>query len=214
VNLDAENRFAFVADLGLDKVLIYKFDSTAGKITPNTPAAVEVKPGAGPRHFAFHPNGKLAFVINELSQTVTAFRYDSEKGVLTETDTQSTVPEPVPGNSTAEVVVHPSGKWVYGSNRGHDSIAIFGVNADTGKLTPLGHQKTGGKTPRNFALDPTGTFLLAENQGSGTIVVFRVDCGALTPLLDFLDVRPAVTNLGAPALRRASAIAAHPTNSR
>lgn len=176
INLDTANRYAFVADLGLDEVLVYRFDSARGSLAPNDPPAAKVAPGAGPRHFAFHPSGKYAYVINEMASTVTAFAYDAGRGTLTELQTITTLPADFKGNtSTAEVVVHPSGKFLYGSNRGHDSLAIFKIDAAAGKLTAAGHQPTGGKTPRNFAIDPSGKWLLAENQGSGTIVVFRVD---------------------------------------
>jgi 6-phosphogluconolactonase len=190
INLDAANRFAFVADLGLDKILIYRFDAAAGTLAANEPAWAAVAPGAGPRHFAFHPSGKFAYVINELHSTLTAFRYDAVRGALEEVQTVPTLPEPVEGNSTAEVQVHPSGKFVYGSNRGHDSIAVFAVDADTGRLTLVEHEATQGKMPRNFGVDPTGRFLLACNQGSDTIVSFRIDpeTGALAPSGHQLDV--------------------------
>lgn len=183
VNLDAANKFAFVADLGLDKVLIYKFDPAAGTITAQEPAG-KVTPGSGPRHFAFSKDGKHAYVINEMGNTITAFDYDADKGTLTEIQNISTLPEGFTGTSyTAEVVVHPSGKFVYGSNRGHDSLAVFSADPETGKLTLVDITKTGGKTPRNFAIDPTGKYVLAENQGSDSIVVFAVDpaTGKLTP---------------------------------
>lgn len=183
INLDASNRYAFVADLGLDKVLIYKFDPEKGTLTPNDPPFASLKGGAGPRHFAFHPSGKYAFVINELDSTLTAFSYDPKTGALTEVDTVSTLRAPHKGNSTAEVVVHPSGKFVYGSNRGHNSIAIFQFDEATGKLTLSGHQGKGVNIPRNFALDPTGNYCLVANQGAGTVIVFKVDpkTGALEP---------------------------------
>ena len=184
VNLDAANRFAVSADLGLDKVLIYRFDATAGRLTPNDSPWAKVAPGAGPRHFAFHPSARFAYVINELDSTVTAFRYDAKRGVLSTLGTVSTLPEGFDGqNSTAEIDVHPSGEFLYGSNRGHDSIVIFAVDADQGTLRQVGHQSTQGKTPRNFAIDPTGRYLLAANQASDTIVVFRVDAktGQLHP---------------------------------
>src|SRR5262249_17083211 len=148
-------------------------------------------PGAGPRHFAFHPSGKFAYVINEMANTVTAFAYDASRGVLTEIQSVATLPDRYKDTShTAEVVVHPSGKFLYGSNRGHDSLAIFAIDPATGKLTTRGHQSTGGKTPRNFAIDPSGKWLLAENQGSGTIVVLQVDpqTGGLTPSGHQLEV--------------------------
>jgi 6-phosphogluconolactonase len=191
INLDSANRFAFVADLGLDKVLIYRFDGANGKLMPNDPPSVSVAPGAGPRHFAFHPTGKFAWVINEIANSVTGFAYDSSGGVLKELQTIGTLPADFKGTShTAEVVVHPSGKFLYGSNRGHDSLAIFAIDAATGKLTAAGHQSTRGKTPRNFAIDPGGRWLLAENQGSGTIVIFAVDSatGELRPTGHQLEV--------------------------
>lgn len=191
INLDAANRFAVAADLGLDKLLVYRFDPAQGTLSPNEPPSASVAPGAGPRHFAFHPDGRHAYVINELANTVTAFDYDPERGVLKNVQTISTLPAGFQGTSyTAEVQVHPSGKFLYGSNRGHDSIAVFAIDTGTGKLTPLGHQPTQGKTPRNFGIDPTGTYLLAANQGSNNVVVFRIDgeSGKLLPTGQTLDV--------------------------
>ncbi len=191
INLDPAGRFAFVADLGLDKIMVYRFDAAAGTLTPNDPAWAAVAPGSGPRHFAFHPSGKFAYVINELASSLTAFRYDAPRGALEEVQTVSSLPAgPVEGNSTAEVQVHPSGKFVYGSNRGHDSIAVFAVDGASGKLKLVEHESTQGKTPRNFGVDPTGRFLLACNQASDTIVGFRIDqeTGALTPTVQTLSV--------------------------
>jgi 6-phosphogluconolactonase len=184
INLDAANRFAFAADLGLDKVLIYRFDGAAGTLQPNDPAAATLPPGSGPRHLAFHPSGRYAYVNNELTSTVTAFEYDSAKGSLTELQTLSTLPSGFSGeNSTAETVVHPSGSTVYVSNRGHDSIAVFQVDPSNGRLTAKGITATGGKTPRNFNVDPTGTYLLAANQSTNDIHVFRIapNTGDLAP---------------------------------
>ncbi len=185
INLDAANRFAFVADLGLDKIMIYRFDPDKGTLTPNDPPYAAVAPGSGPRHFAFHPSGKYAYVINEMKKTITAFSYDADKGVLTELQTVTTLPKGATGNdfSTAEVVVHPSGKFLYGSNRGHNSIAVFAIDATTGKLTPRGHQAQDIKTPRNFAIDPTGAYLLAANQDAASVVLFSINqqTGALMP---------------------------------
>jgi 6-phosphogluconolactonase len=176
INVDPSNRFAMAADLGLDKVLVYRFDAARGTLAPHEPAAATVAPGAGPRHFAFHPTGRFAYVINEITCTVTAFAYDSPRGTLDEIQTIRTLPGRVEaGFSTAEVQVHPSGKFLYGSNRGHNTIAIFGIDAETGKLTAAGHESTGGKTPRNFGIDPTGTYLLAANQATDNMVVFRID---------------------------------------
>lgn len=180
INLSLDNKFAFAADLGLDKVLIYAFDAEKGRLTPNDPAAVEVKPGSGPRHFAFHPSGKYAYVINEMALTVTAFKYDAQQGRLDTLQTISTIPDAdrnQQGLSTAEIRVHPSGKFLYGSNRGHDTIAAFSIHQETGELTYIENESTQGKTPRNFFIDPTGTYLLAENQSTDSIVVFRINQG-------------------------------------
>jgi 6-phosphogluconolactonase len=184
VNLDRANRFAFVADLGLDKVFIYRYGAGKGTLTANDPASVSVAAGSGPRHFAFHPDGKHAYVINELASTITAMDYDPGRGILAPVQTVSTLPGDFKGRSgTAEVQVHPSRKFLYGSNRGHDSIAIFSIDASSGKLTPVGHQAEGIKVPRNFGIDPTGTFLVVANQDADSLVVFRIDprTGALQP---------------------------------
>jgi 6-phosphogluconolactonase len=184
INLDRANRYALVCDLGLDKVLVYRLDLDKGKLIPNEPAWTSVAPGAGPRHLDFHPSRAYVYVINEIGSTLTAFAYDETRGTLQEIHTLSTLPEGFTGTShTADVHVHPSGKFVYGSNRGHDSIAIFAVDEATGRLTALGHESTRGHVPRNFGIDPTGTFLLAANQSTDTIVTFRIDqmTGKLTP---------------------------------
>lgn len=192
VYLDPANRFAYVPDLGIDRVMIYRFDPRAHSLTPSgTPPYASLKPGAGPRHMAFHPNGRFAYVINELDSTITAFGYDAKSGRLAETQTVPTLPADFKGESTtAEIAVHPSGKFLYGSNRGHDSIAVFAVDPATGQLTFVQHEPTQGKTPRNFALDPTGAFLLAANQNSDNVVVFRVDAqtGKLTPTAQRIEV--------------------------
>ena len=173
-NPGPNDRFAFVADLGIDKVQIYRLDPAAA--TMEAAGFVKVKPGSGPRHFAFHPSGKHAYVINELSLTITAFNFDAEKGTLTPIQDISTVPDNANriGLSTAEVQVHRSGKFVYGSNRGHDSIAVFKVGED-GQLSLIEIEPIQGETPRNFGIDPSGNFLLAAGQKSGTISVFRID---------------------------------------
>jgi 6-phosphogluconolactonase len=175
INVDTADKFAFAADLGLDKVLIYRFDAAKGTLAKNDPADVDLPKGSGPRHFAFHPGGKFAYVINELAQTVTAMTYDAAKGTLAPIQTITTVPMPVKGNSTAEVVVHPSGKFLYGSNRGHNSIAIFTINEKTGELTSAGWQGKGIKVPRNFALDPSGKLMIVANQDGDSLVVFNVN---------------------------------------
>jgi 6-phosphogluconolactonase len=179
----ADDRFVFVVDLGLDEVLVYRFDPAKGSLTPNNPPFVELTPGAGPRHLAFHPNGKFAYVLSEVNSTVTAFAYDSRNGSFSTLKTLSTIPKDFTAhNDAAEIVVHPSGKFLYVSNRGHDSITEFAIDAARGVLTLAGDFPTQGKTPRNFALDPTGKFLLAANQESNNIAVFRIDqsTGGLT----------------------------------
>jgi 6-phosphogluconolactonase len=178
IALDAANRFAFVCDLGLDKVMIYRFDAQAGKITPNDPPSASIKPGSGPRHMTFGRDGKSAYVNNEMTSTVTAFSYDDKSGALTEVQTLSTLPEGFKGNtSTAEIAVHPSGKFLYVSNRGHDSIATFNIDQAKGTLTFVEAFPTGGKTPRHFAIAPSGNHLLIENQGSGNIILCAIDQG-------------------------------------
>jgi 6-phosphogluconolactonase len=172
-------RYVYGCDLGLDKVMIFKFDANKGTLVPNEPAFAQVKPGAGPRHIAFHPNGKWAFVINEMGSSITVFSYAADNGALKEVQTISTLPEGFSGhNDCAEVAVHPSGKFVYGSNRGDDSIAVFACNPGDGKLTFIERVPTGGKTPRQFEIDPTGRYLLAGNQNSDTVVVFRIDAAS------------------------------------
>ena len=176
VMLDQSNRYAFAVDLGLDKVMIYRFDANNGKLTPGTQPWAQVKPGAGPRHFIFHPNGKFAYVINELDSTLTAFKYDSDNGTLNTIGTVSTLPQGFSGASyCADLHFSSSGKFLYGSNRGHNSIVVYGVDQSTGKLTYVEHADTLGKTPRNFTLDPTGRFLLVANQQSDTVVTLRID---------------------------------------
>jgi 6-phosphogluconolactonase len=186
VNLDPDNRLAYVADLGIDKVMIYRYGAAGGSLTPNDPPFAAVTPGAGPRHFAFHPAGRFAYVINEIDCTVTAFAVSEGNGGLTAMQTASTLPQGqavIEGYSTADVQVHPSGKFLYGSNRGHDSIVVFAIDEATGRLTYVEHEATGGSTPRAFGIDPTGTFLLAANQRSDSVVVFRIDAatGRLEP---------------------------------
>jgi 6-phosphogluconolactonase len=188
---DPGNRFALACDLGLDQVLIYKLDPTKATLTPNEPAFGSTERGAGPRHLAFHPNGKFVFVINELDCTMTTFAWDGQKGALTPVGSVSTLPgERQRGYSTAEVQVHPNGKFVYGSNRGHDSIVVFSVDEKTGKLTRVQNESTQGKTPRHFTLDPSGKFLITENQGSDNAFVFAVDAvsGKLTPTGEKIEV--------------------------
>lgn len=206
VNLSPDGRFAFVADLGLDKLMIYRFDSAAGTLAASDPPGVAMAPGAGPRHFAMHPSGRFAFVINELNSTITSLAFDAASGSFRVIDSVSTLPAEFNGrNTTAEVVVHPGGRFVYGSNRGHDSIAVFAVDESTGRLTARGHSPSGGRTPRNFAIEPSGRFLLAANQDSDNVVVFRIDpeSGALTAAGAELKVPlPVCVRFRAPASAR------------
>lgn len=193
INVSPDNRFAYAADLGLDKILIYKFDPAAGTIVANAPAFASVAPGSGPRHLAFAPKAPYAYVINEMLLTVTAFRHDPSTGGLSEVQTITTLPpgqSPQAGFSTAEVQVHPSGRFLYGSNRGHDSITVFAIDEATGKLTFVQNEPTQGSTPRGFGIDPTGQYLLAGNQRSDTVVVFRIDqkTGKLTPTGQTLSI--------------------------
>ncbi len=183
VVLSPDNRFVFVPDLGLDKVFIYRLDPAKPSLTPNDPPFGKVPAGAGPRHFTFAPNGKYAYTVNEMGSSVTAFQYDASRGALTEVQTISTLPKDFKGeNNSAEIQVDAKGKFLYASNRGHNSIAVFAIAKD-GKLTPVEHVLTQGKAPRNFRIDPTGAYLFAANQDTGNIVIFRVDAksGKLTP---------------------------------
>lgn len=184
INVDQVNKFALCCDLGLDKVIIYAFDAAAGTLTPH--GAFETPKGAGPRHFAWSPDGKSAYINGESDLTIIACDYDAEKGALTQRQVLSTLPGDVKhkGGSTAETVVHPSGKFVYVSNRDpYNSIAIFAIDQVTRKLKAVGHQGAGIKTPRNFAIEPTGRYMLVANQSDGNVIVFRIDqeTGALTP---------------------------------
>ncbi len=176
INLDSQNGFAFAADLGTDDIFIYRFDAASGTLEPNDPSSMPLKPGAGPRHFSFHPSGRFAYVINELDSTIGAYRYDATVGRLEEIETQTTLPSDFKEkNSTAEVVVHPNGRFLYGSNRGHNSIVVFAIDQTTGKLALVEHTSTDGNWPRNFCVDPTGQFLLVANRKSNNVHVFRID---------------------------------------
>jgi 6-phosphogluconolactonase len=185
IGVSPDNRFALVADLGLDDVMVYKLDDVRGGLTPNSPPFSEVKPGSGPRHLAFHPNGKFAYLVSEMSSTVTAFAYSAQKGSLSTLQTLPMLPKDYSGvREAAEIVVHPSGNFLYASNRGTaNSIAAYKIDTSRGTLTLAGMFSTKGQIPRNFVIDPTGQFLLVANEDSGNIVVFRIDAatGALTP---------------------------------
>jgi 6-phosphogluconolactonase len=192
IDLSPDNRFAFVDDLGLDELLAYKFDSAKGTLTPNDPPYTKLDPGAGPRHFALAANGKFAYVISEIQGTVTALAADTKTGSFRRLQTISTLPSDFKGAiEDAEIEIHPSGKFLYASNRGDgNSIAVFAIDAGKGTLTNIAITPTGGKTPRNFAIDPTGKLLLAENEQSDNIVVFRIDqkTGRLAPTGKVLNV--------------------------
>ena len=196
--ISPDNKFVFIADLGLDEILSYRIDPTKGGMTPNDPPFAKIAPGSGPRHVVFSANSKFAYVISEMGGTVTVYNYDAAKGVMTQAQSISTLPADYTGvKSCAEIALHPSGKFLYASNRVHNSIAIFKVDAAKGTLTAAGNVPTGGKTPRNFALDPAGNFLFAANQDSNNIVAFKIDqqSGGLTPTGDTYDVGQHLTQV-------------------
>lgn len=173
--LDPANRFAFACDLGLDKILVYRYDADKGTLTPNDPPFATVKPGAGPRDMVFRPDSRFAYVGNEMQSTITAFAYDAKAGRLTEIQTVSTLPSDFQGqNSIAEIAMHPSGRYVYISNRGHNSVAVFSVDSSKGTLTLLQHQSTGGRTPRHFGVEPDARRLIMANQQSDNLLVSRI----------------------------------------
>lgn len=185
VKLDASNRHAFVCDLGLDKVMIYRYDAVRGKLTPNDPPFARVKPGSGPRHIAFGPDERNAYVINEMASTITAFTYDPSQGALKSIQNVSTLPSGYSQpTSCAEIEVHPTGKWVYGSNRGFNSIVAFEIAEKSGKLKLIGQQRRGINVPRNFAITPDGSYILVANQDGRSVIVFRIDSttGQLHPV--------------------------------
>lgn len=184
VLVDPDNRYLIVPDLGLDKVLIYQLDLTEGKLIPNEPPSIQEIPGSGPRHFDFHPSGKFAYLVTELTSTIIAFEYNASAGTLGKMQTVSALPQNFEDSShCADLHVAPSGKFIYVSNRGHGSIVIFSIDQETGKLTYVDHEPTQGKIPRNFIIDPTGTWLIASNQDNDTILTFKIDqtTGKLQP---------------------------------
>jgi|YelNatPaOPRAMG01_1025707.scaffolds.fasta_scaffold70372_2 6-phosphogluconolactonase len=202
IETSPDNRFALATDLGLDKVFVYRFDAAEGTLAPNDPPFAELSPRSGPRHLAFHPNGKFTYVINEIASTVTVFSYNARRGILSTLQTVSTLPPDFHSeNSTAEIQVHPSGKFLYGSNRGHDSIAVFRIDPLKGTLHLVEYVPTQGRTPRNFSIEPTGSYLLAANQDSGNIVVFRIDprTGKLSATGDVVEVSAPVCVTFVPA---------------
>lgn len=195
IDLSPDNHFAIVDDLGLDETLVYRFDSAKGALTLNDPqlytTLAKADPGAGPRHFAFHPSGKFAYVVNEMGSTVSVFSYDGADGALRRLQTISTFPKDFSAhNDDAEIEVHPSGKFLYASNRGHDSIAVFAVDPGKGTLTLIEYAPTKGQTPRSFEIAPAGSLLFAANEKSDNIVVFRINpqTGRLAPTGKVLDV--------------------------
>ena len=196
VGFDADNKYLVTADKGLNQMLVFTFDARSGKVALNNTPPVMLPPGSGPRHYAFHPSGKWLFTISEQAATITTFAWNPKTGSLTARSSVPTRPAEVTSGSTAEIAVHKSGRFVYGSNRGHDSIAVFSVGAD-GALTLVEYEPTRGQTPRNFALDPSGRWLIAGNQRSDTLAVFSIDqkTGALTPAGELTSVPSPVSIL-------------------
>ena len=191
VNFSPDNRFLIAADLGTDRLYVYRTDPKTATLEPHNPPWSQVDPGGGPRHFTFHPCGAFCYAINEMGSTVTAFQWEAEGGVMRQIQMISTLPDGYHELShTAEIVVHPSGKFLYGSNRGHDSIVVFSIDPGSGRLAVVDHTSTQGKTPRNFNLDPTGRYLVAENQDSDSVVIFSIDAqtGRLSPTGQLLSI--------------------------
>lgn len=173
---DTANQYVFVADLGIDQLVRYRLDAEAGQLVPSPAGTVRLKAGVGPRHLVFHPGGRFAYVVCELEAYVTAFTYDAASGILHEIQTLSTLPEGFAGQKWAAAIrVTPDGRFLYASNRGHDSLALYAIDPDTGHLTALGHQSTHGSIPRDFTIDPTGQWLLAANQATDSIVTFKIN---------------------------------------
>ena len=176
---DPSGRFVLVADKGLDRVFVFRFDAASGRLTPAEPDSVKTRPQAGPRHLAFHPKLPIVWVLNELDSTIATYRWDGERGTLAPLQVMSTLPTDFTGYSTAaEIAVAPDGRFVYSSNRGHDSVSIYGADADKGLLTRMGWAPTQGKVPRFIGLDPAGRYLNAANEQGDTVVTFRVETGA------------------------------------
>ena len=204
VTLDASNRFAFVPDLGLDKVMIYRFDPKRGKLVPNATPWIKMRPGAGPRHLSFHPGGHCAYLVNELDSTVAVLSYDASTGTLEHVQTVPTLPGGfTPESTCADIHVCPSGAFLYASNRGHDSIVIHRIDPASGRLSCVGHESTRGSTPRSFDIDPSGRFLIVANQDSDSVVTFLIDphSGRLQPTGDPTEVpTPVCVKCSAPRL--------------
>ena len=200
-NVSPDGRWLLVADLGLDQILSYRVDAVKGALSAGDPAFTKIAAGSGPRHMAFGKDGRFAYAIDEMLATVTVFRYNSARGSLEELQTAPVTPEGYTGlKSGAEIAVHPSGKFLYGSNRGDSTIAVFRIDGEKGTLTAVERVSTQGKTPRNFAIDPSGAFLFAANQDSGNVVVFKIDpaTGRLTAAGNVLEVANPVCVVFAP----------------
>lgn len=184
IRLDPENHFAVGADLGFDRLFVYRFNDGDGTLAPADKPFVSLPKGSGPRHVVFHPGGKWAYVCNETANSVTVFSWDGGSGAIATLQTISTLPAGFRSTSyTAEIEIHPNGRFLYVSNRGHDSIASFAIDPASGRLTALGHTPTRGKLPRNFTIDPSGRWMVVTNHGTGNAVVLRIDpeSGSLTP---------------------------------
>lgn len=184
IQVTPDNRFVLIADLGLDKLMMFRFDAATGSLTPTTPGSVSADPGSGPRHVAFAPSGRSVYVVNELSSTIAVYAFDPGRGGLVRKQTVPTVPTDLAGkNAAAEIAVDTKGRFLYVSNRGDDSLAVFGIDPVDGQLTPIERVPSGGRGPRHFAIDPTGRWLFAANQGSNEVILFRIDpaSGRLEP---------------------------------
>jgi 6-phosphogluconolactonase len=179
IRTDPTNKFALAADLGTDQVLVYRFDADTGKLTPNDPPAAKMNPGSGPRHLAFHPNGKWLYAVQELSNEVFAFHWDAGKGTMTQFQAVKTLADGFKDASTAaEIAVRSDGKFLYTTNRGEDSVVVYSIDAKSGELTFRQRVPSGGKVPRYFSFDPTGKWIIVSNQEGGTVVVFSVDAAS------------------------------------
>ena len=191
IGVTSENRFVMAADLGIDQVLVYRFNEKPGILSANHPASVAMEPGSGPRHLDFHPNGKFVYVLSELQSKINVFSYDSRQGTLQPLQHIATVPKEFSGaNYPAEIRVHPNGRFLFASNRGHDSIVVFSIDQEKGTLSLVGHFSTQGKKPRNFEIDPSGANLFVANQESGNVVIFNIEqtTGKLTPTGQVLHI--------------------------
>jgi 6-phosphogluconolactonase len=176
IKSDPSNRFVLVTDLGTDKLFVYRFNQKNGSIQPNNPPYSSPAPGSGPRHFAFHTSGKWVYLLNELSSSVTVYAWENNKGQLTELQTLGTLPTDFNGtNTAAEIAVHPNGKFLYCTNRGHNSIALFSIDTNTGKIEFVERYSSQGKIPRNFCIDPSAKWMIVTNHGTNNAAVFKID---------------------------------------